>query len=510
MRGARLLATAGAMVISVLTAAAVCGSTGAAATTARTAAPAPMQGFDAASAPSASQMQAWMAHSSYRAVGVYIPVPAGSDDRHDKVQRNLTKSWVSSRRAEGWSIIPIFLGVQAPAGCGNDAFWQMSVDPGLAYQQGRTSADAASSAVASLGMARAPVYYDMEAYSSGCSSAVRAFFQGWATELHAHGELAGVYGSRSSTMADVVGMLSAASCVLPDAVWPATDDRRDSVSGISPLPATAWSAHQRINQMHLGHSESHGGVTLSIDSDYVDGPVVGPGSIPTPTPPPTVAPAPTPSPSAKASTTAKPSTTTSPTTAAPTVTASPTTTPPPSGACVPGPPIGVSVTDADGSVTLHWTRPTTGGAPLTGFTVTNTATGRTYTAGPASRQRTIHGLTDGSSYSFVVTAQNAVGTSFPSWQVLGVPVGVPGAVPRPTATPLSRHRLRVTWTAPAANGSEITRYRIYLDGTIHREPGRSRSITFTGVTPGTHTVRVAANNGIGRGPSSPTVSVAVS
>lgn len=176
---------------------------------------------------------------------------------------------------------------------------------------------------------------------------------------------------------------------------------------------------------------------------------------------------------------------------------------------MPGPPIGVSVADGAGSVTLRWTRPTTGGAPLTGFTITNTATGRTYTAGPAARQRTISGLTDGSSYTFIVTANNAVGASFPSWRVLGVPVGVPGAVARPKVRVLSRHRLQVTWTPPASNGSAISRYRVYLDGKVHREPAGSRSVRFGSLAVGTHTVRVAANNGIGRGPSSPTVRVAV-
>ena len=47
--------------------------------------------FDAASAPSLATMKAWLA-SPYRTVGVYVPVAPGTDDRHDKVQSNLTET----------------------------------------------------------------------------------------------------------------------------------------------------------------------------------------------------------------------------------------------------------------------------------------------------------------------------------------------------------------------------------------------------------------------------------
>ena len=41
------------------------------------------------------------------------------------------------------------------------------------------------------------------------------------------------------------------------------------------VPASAWTRHQRIHQYRGGHDETYGGVTINIDSDYVEGATVG-------------------------------------------------------------------------------------------------------------------------------------------------------------------------------------------------------------------------------------------
>ena len=46
-----------------------------------------------------------------------------------------------------------------------------------------------------------------------------------------------------------------------------------------------WADHQRVHQYKGGHKETWGGVTINVDSDYVDGAVVGP-VVTTPPPPP--------------------------------------------------------------------------------------------------------------------------------------------------------------------------------------------------------------------------------
>ena len=46
------------------------------------------------------------------------------------------------------------------------------------------------------------------------------------------------------------------------------------------VPSTAWANHQRIHQYRGGHDDTYGGVTINIDSDYVDGATVGVGTPP--------------------------------------------------------------------------------------------------------------------------------------------------------------------------------------------------------------------------------------
>src|SRR6185436_16305433 len=65
-------------------------------------------GFDACAAPSSRAMAAWES-SPYRAVGVYI----GGLNRACS-QPNLTAAWVGEQVAEGWHLIPIYVGRQAP------------------------------------------------------------------------------------------------------------------------------------------------------------------------------------------------------------------------------------------------------------------------------------------------------------------------------------------------------------------------------------------------------------
>jgi len=85
---------------------------------------------------------------------------------------------------------------------------------------------------------------------------------------------------------------------------------------------------------------------------------------------------------------------------------------------VPGPPTLVNAQAGQNSATVSWTPPTqTGGSAITSYTATATPGGQscTYTVGaPDSDACTVTGLTAGTSYTFTVTARNAVGSSAPS------------------------------------------------------------------------------------------------
>ncbi len=100
---------------------------------------------------------------------------------------------------------------------------------------------------------------------------------------------------------------------------------------------------------------------------------------------------------------------------------------------VPGAPRTVTATAGVRSATVNWTAPTSdGGSPITSYTATSTPGNVTCTT--SSLSCTITGLVSGTSYTFTVTATNAVGTGSasapPSNQV--VPTGPAFAPLQPT------------------------------------------------------------------------------
>ena len=226
-------------------------------------------GFDACTAPSLEAMDAWL-ESPYRAIGIYL----GGSNRACP-DGNLTPAWVNSVRAMGWSLLPLWVGPQSA--CVSQKGLEL-IKAGSAGSQGNAAADNAASRAADLGLeAGSPIYYDMEGYAptASCTLAVQRFVEAWTDELHVKGYTAGVYGSASSTIRDLVSMLEEGSGGTPDDIWIA---RWNGVKGVFGEPVVSdsyWSDHQRVHQYRGGHKETYGGVRINIDSSYVDGAVVG-------------------------------------------------------------------------------------------------------------------------------------------------------------------------------------------------------------------------------------------
>jgi len=233
--------------------------------------------FDACHAPATSSLQAWSA-SPYRGVGIYI----GGVNRACS-QPNLTPSWVQSTAGLGWSLLPLYVGLQAPC-VRQSGLAHLSTTAATATTQGTTAADDAVANAQALGLpAGSPIWFDMEGYPVGnatCSNAVRSFVAAWDVELRTLGFVAGVYGSAASTISDVAALGPAG----PDVVWIANWNGNTSVFGDPYVSDALWPNHQRVHQYKGGHKETYGGVTIDIDSNAVDSVVVG-GVAPPPQPP---------------------------------------------------------------------------------------------------------------------------------------------------------------------------------------------------------------------------------
>lgn len=90
-------------------------------------------------------------------------------------------------------------------------------------------------------------------------------------------------------------------------------------------------------------------------------------------------------------------------------TASSTATATPHAPTAPSAPTGVSANAGNAQATVSFSTPASGGSPITSYTVTSSPGG--LTASGSSSPITVTGLTNGQSYTFTVTATNAIGTS---------------------------------------------------------------------------------------------------
>jgi hypothetical protein len=190
---------------------------------------------------------------------------------------------------------------------------------------------------------------------------------------------------------------------------------------------------------------------------------------------------------------------------------------------LPGAPTQVIATAGNASATVSWTAPALGKASLSFYLVTSSPEGITATA--VDTTTTIPGLTNGTTYTFTVTATTALGTGAAS--VPSNPVtpsasqmrAVPSA-PTGVSAMAGVGEATVSWTTPQSNGgSPLTGYVVVPSvagvvgaATMVADPSATHA-TIAGLTNGsTYTFTVAATNAIGMSaasaPSNPVMPVA--
>jgi len=227
-------------------------------------------GFDTCDTPGLAEMWVWRQHSPYSTVAVYI----GGELRHCKNPFLDEGVWMPRVVAQGWRIIPIYVGPQAP--CTN---YRITIDAENPEVNGATIGRDAVARARTVGLPPgAPIYYDLEAYRGAdlaCSDVVNRFVSSWVREVRAAGYKTGLYATPESGIAAQVRATSDPTLATVDAIWIARWTGQPSLFGYDPnvLPASMWSQRGRIHQYRGDHDETWGGVTLNIDSNLVDGPI---------------------------------------------------------------------------------------------------------------------------------------------------------------------------------------------------------------------------------------------
>jgi len=238
----------------------------------------PLPGFDTCTAPSLATMRVWRAR--FAATAIYI---GGEEAACD--YGNLTPRWITAVEAMGWSLLPTYVGLQAPC---DRVSGKISRKPVNAAAQGRTDAEWAVEDAQMFGLGRGtPIYDDMEAYDANrprCVNAVLTFLDAWTRQLSAEGYVSGVYSSADSGIIDLdtTSMINGHRLAEPRALWFALWDDMSDLNGSPYLPGDLWPRARRSKQYEGGLWVKVRKIGLDVDLDLVNSATVANGSHPPP------------------------------------------------------------------------------------------------------------------------------------------------------------------------------------------------------------------------------------
>jgi chitodextrinase len=162
----------------------------------------------------------------------------------------------------------------------------------------------------------------------------------------------------------------------------------------------------------------------------------------------------------------------------------------------------IAVTAGNNSNVISWSAPSGNGASVTKYEISRKTGSGTYTVLSSTHTTTSYtdsSLTAGTAYTYRVRAYNNAGWGGYSAEKAGTPYAVPGAPSAPSVSPGNGQNV-ITWTAPANNGSTITKYELKRGDTVLKSDITGTTYTDTGLANGTsYSYTVRAYNAAGWG-----------
>jgi photosystem II stability/assembly factor-like uncharacterized protein len=217
-------------------------------------------GFDVCDFLSASEMAAWWTYGPYYDVGVYL---AGAVNYSSQCPAPPDSGWVGTVVPQGWGVIPIWVGPQAPCALGSYASY-IPQDTAKAEALGTTEAQSAETAASQVGLPNSVIQYDMENWdytNATCNLYVAAFIQGWVGKLDGDKWKSGLYAN--SRPAQAMWTLLPLSSE-PDDIWVTRYDTYATIWGLDHdmsggLADSTWGEGLRMHQYLNGGPTASGG-----------------------------------------------------------------------------------------------------------------------------------------------------------------------------------------------------------------------------------------------------------
>jgi hypothetical protein len=170
---------------------------------------------------------------------------------------------------------------------------------------------------------------------------------------------------------------------------------------------------------------------------------------------------------------------------------------------LPDPPTGVTAANLNAAIELKWTTPSNNGDAIKHYRV------QIYDGGSYLSERVVgsspqklSNLTYGHNFTFTVKAENGVGVGRASAMTRPAVTSwaVPDAPGNPVATRASEHKIHVTWSAAANNGTPITKYVVATTKGNNQvtTSATATSADLDGVDYGNYNVRIVAYSKAGK------------